>query len=107
MRKLIIVTVDQLIIVDGKPLDMRPHGGFNMANGEWALNFGGIVGEIEYTDIRMNKTIDSSFVEAHYSWAYDLFDKYYEEIAIENEIVAQGDDYANEQESENSTDSAI
>ncbi|WP_325892732.1 hypothetical protein [Grimontia sp. NTOU-MAR1] len=71
--KITAITQDQLIIVDGVGVDMRPHGGFEMRRGEWAVQFDTVTGrgEVEYTDARHNSALTQADFDKHYAWLMD------------------------------------
>lgn len=81
--KIAAVTTDQIIIVAGSVAQMREIGGYQMANGEWAVHFNTELGHghIEYTDNRSNRTIDAAEFEAHYAWLIGEHQRYVDHVA--------------------------
>lgn len=68
--KIIAITLDQMIIIDGVAASLREHGGFEMARGEWAVHFDSVkgIGEVEYFDNRRNQPLTQAEFDKHYSW---------------------------------------
>lgn len=67
--KITVVTADQMIIVDGDPVQVQQHGQpFQVPNGEWSVHFdeGQGVGEVEYIDSRLNETINQAAFDDRY-----------------------------------------
>jgi hypothetical protein len=83
--KITAVTTDQIIVVSGVPAMMRELGGYQMTNGEWAVQFDTELGygHIEYTDNRPNKPIDQAYFDAHFAWLITEHQRYVETKAAE------------------------
>lgn len=83
--KITAITSDQIILVGGVPAMMREIGGYQMTNGEWAVQFDTELGygHIEYTDKRQNKTIDQAYFDAHFAWLITEHQRYIDIKAAE------------------------
>ncbi|ODS10164.1 hypothetical protein [Vibrio scophthalmi] len=68
--KIVAVTRDQLILIDGISAQICLIGGFTMQRGEWAVHFDTKtgVGHIEYIDIRNNQPLTTELFNTHYAW---------------------------------------
>ncbi len=76
--KIVAITYDQMIAIDGVPAMMRDIGGFHMKRGEWAVHFDTDtgIGSIEFTDNRLNETITSETFHQSYAWLIDEHQRY-------------------------------
>jgi hypothetical protein len=84
MSKVIAVTQDQIVLVDGVAVSASKYGGYQMTNGEWSVNFDSElgIGEIEYLDARPNKQMNQADIE-RYMWLIDLHADIVEKMAME------------------------
>lgn len=87
--KISAVTTDQIIVVDGKPALMRDIGGYQMTNGEWAVQFDSEFGygHIEFTDNRPNQEIDQAYFNMHFAWLITEHQRYLDHVAAQEAAV--------------------
>jgi len=83
--KITAVTTDQIIVVGGVPALMREIGGYQMTNGEWAVQFDSELGygHIEYTDNRPNLAINQAYFDIHFAWLITEHQRYLDHVAAQ------------------------
>lgn len=72
--KLSAITIDQVVILDGKAENIYQHGaGYTVPSGEWAIHFDSQsgIGQVEYLDARLNETISQVQFDERYAYLID------------------------------------